>query len=338
MSLRGKPEYYHSVLKHIPPRPEPAFESSEMMERVWGRDWGCHDDVGVLTDIVLHRPGDENLVMTDEHYDPEIEALIDRDAQWYFRSDRAPDLALMQSQHDGLAQALRDNGVNVHYSGGSPLNPKAVFMRDTAIAVPGGAIICRMGPVGREHGTGRRGEEAYITRTLAELGVPILRTIHGTGLFEGGSFSFLDSKNAAVGMSYRQNEEAVRQIEEVLSVMGVRVHRVPLVGHSLHIDGAIVMIAKDLALVRVTRLPYWLFDLLDELGIRTIEAHPEDNEKVVNSLAIAPGKVLMCSGTERTTAALEKAGVEVIHLEYDEIHKSGGGIHCSTMPLRRERA
>ena len=60
--------------------------------------------------------------------------------------------------------------------------------------------------------------------------MPILRTIHGSGLFEGGSFAFINETAAVCGLSFRQNEEAARQIEEVLAVVGVRLIRVPSPG------------------------------------------------------------------------------------------------------------
>lgn len=115
---------------------------------------------------------------------------------------------------------------------------KAMYTRDNGMAVQGGAIIACMGPVGDDVGTGRRGKEAYVTRKLAELCMPILRAIHGGGPFEGGSFAWLDEQTAVVESSLRQNEETARQIEEVLAVQGMRLVRVPLTGHSLHLDGA----------------------------------------------------------------------------------------------------
>ena len=112
--------------------------------------------------------------------------------------------------------------------------------------------------------------------------MPILRTIHGKGLFEGGSFAYIDEKTAVIGLSYRQNKEAVRQIEEVLAVQGVKLIQIPLTGHSLHLDGAFNMIDHHLALVNSTRLPYWFLDLLKELKIHTIEIHHADNYMAVN--------------------------------------------------------
>jgi arginine deiminase len=39
-----------------------------------------------------------------------------------------------------------------------------------------------------------------------------------------------------------------------------------------------------------------------------------------------------------TTARLRDAGVEVRTVAYDEIHRNGGGVHCSTMELVRDPA
>ncbi|MFO8059189.1 MAG: arginine deiminase family protein [Bacillota bacterium] len=336
MSLKDTAQYYHIVLERISPRAEPAFEDPEMQQRVWGRRWGVHNDVGRLRMVLVHRPGDEVRVMSEDHYDPSIEALIDDREQWYFRSDCGPDLDRMQREHDSMVEVLKERGVQVEYVDCSRRDPKAVFVRDCAIAVRGGAVICRMGPVGEDFGTGRRGEERYVTQKLVEMGMPILRTIHGTGLLEGGSFCFLDEKHAAVGTSYRQNSVAVDQLRNVLHHQGVELIEVPLVGHSLHIDGAIVMIDHDRALVDVTRLPYWFLDTLRDLGVQTVRVDPRDQEKTVNCLALAPARVLMCSGSDWTADALDKLGVEVTQIPYDEHHKNGGGIHCSTMPVIRD--
>lgn len=333
--LRESEAYYHVVLERIPPRAEPAFESAQMQRRVWGREWGVSDDVGRLRLCVVHGPGDEINTIDGSQYDPDLDALINDREQWYWRDSTAPDLQRMQHEHDALVAALRDEGVEIECVGGSPGDPKAVFTRDQAIAVKGGAIICRMGPVGEEPGYGRRGEERYISSLIAGLGMPILRTIHGTGLFEGGSFCFLNAEVALAGMSHRQNEAGARQIEQVLEEQGVRLLRVPLTGHALHIDGGIVMVDHDKALVNMTRLPYWLPETLTSLGIQVIHAWPTEPWSV-NCLAVRPGKVVIPDDCARTVERLHSAGVETIEIPYSEIRKNGGGIHCSTLPLIRD--
>jgi hypothetical protein len=84
-----------------------------MQQRVWGRCWGVHDDVGPIRTVLVHRPGDEIRIMTADRYDPSIEALIDDEAQWYWRGDRAPDLPAIQKEHDALVAALAREGAEV---------------------------------------------------------------------------------------------------------------------------------------------------------------------------------------------------------------------------------
>ena len=339
MSLQNSGQYYHEVLKRIPPRDLPAFEDEAMQERVWGRRWGVYDDVGPVRVVLVHRPGDEMRIMTAERYDPSIEALIDDEAQWYWRGDRAPDVALMQKEHDALVDALRREGAEAVSVPGSLHDPKAMFTRDNGVIVSGGAILCRMGPVGARPGMGRRGEEAHVARVIAGLGMPILRTIHGRGLFEGGSFALLNGTTAVAGLSFRQNEEAARQIEEVLAVLGIRLIRVPLAGHALHIDGQLVMVDEGLALINIERTPYWFLDTLRDLKIRWVDVHHADNPRVLNCLAVRPGKVLLAiNNGDATAERLVDHGVEVVPLQYGECQRNGGGIHCSTLPIVRDRA
>jgi N-dimethylarginine dimethylaminohydrolase len=79
---------------------------------------------------------------------------------------------------------------------------------------------------------------------------------------------------------------------------------------------------------------------LDRLREQRIEAiHcPPGEEWAINSLCLRPGRVLMCDGYPRARQALERRGVEVVAIPYDEIQKAGGGIHCSTMELVRDPA
>jgi N-dimethylarginine dimethylaminohydrolase len=339
MELRQSPQYYHEVLKHMSPKPSPVFEEEDMQVRVWGRRWGVYDDVGSLRMVLVHRPGEEITIMRADKYDPELDALIDVEEQWYYRRREPPDLGKMQEEHDSLVAAMEAEGVQVVYMGCSPRDPKGMYTRDCVVAVEGGAIICRMGPVGEEHGTGRRGVEAYAARKLGEIGMPVLRTVHGAGLFEGGSFAWLNQGTAVIGLAYRQNEEGAKQVEEVLSAQGKQLIRVPLTGHSLHIDGALLMVSEDLALVNTSRLPYWFLDTLEELGIHAMEIHYKDDPMVINCLALAPGKVLYAiNNGEGTANQLVKAGVEIIPIDYSECQLNGGSIHCSTSPLIRDRS
>ncbi len=200
------------------------------------------------------------------------------------------------------------------------------------IAVDGGAIVTRLGP------RIRRGEEKPATQTLAHIGMPILRTVHGAGLMEGGSFAWLNEKTAVIGLSTRVNEEGARQVEEVLNAQGAEVIRVELTGYRLHIDGNLVMVDADTAIVNPTQLPFWFLGRLEEMGIRTVEVHPDDAIGTINCLAVRPGRVIMPEGvSQRTAERLDRLGVEIVTVPYAKTYLGGGGIHCSTSPLVRDR-
>lgn len=335
-SFKNSSQYYHMVLSKMIPQAEPAFQVADEQIRVWGKQWGVKNDVGKIRTILVHRPGNELKVITKDKYDECLEALIDTENQWYFRSDKEPDIVLMQKEHDELTRILKAEGIDVIYTDGSPRDPDAINVRDNGIVINGGVIITRMGIVGKQHGTGRRGEEAYVTRTLANIGMPILHTIHGAGIMEGGSFCLLDSNHAAIGLSYRGNVCAAEQIRHVLAIQNIELVEIPLTGFSLHLDSAIVMVDYDKALVNVEKLPYWFLDYLKKLNIKPIFTDYRDGAIGINCLAISPGRVLTYDDAPWTAERLAKENIEVIPLNYKECRKKGGGIHCGTLPLIRE--
>ncbi len=323
---------YDMTIKMFGPQAEPAFESSGELQASWGREWGCDNDVGQLRVVMMHRPGPEFDVIDRSKRIESIGSFGDPEEGWYFQSDTIPELADMQANHDALVRTLRDEGVEVIMVEGVTGNRfKSCYTRDSSFATKGGAIVCRLAA------RMRRGEELAVTRTLAGLGMPILRTIHGTGLMEGGSFAWINSKNAVVGRSIRVNDEGIAQVAEVLNRQGVELSVADLSGYSIHIDGAFLMVDVDLALIDAGRLPYSFIQKLRALNVRTIEITPEDNGWIVNGLAVRPGRVIMPHGLSGSTREeLDRHKVEVIELPYDDMHPNGGGIHCSTCPLVRD--
>jgi N-dimethylarginine dimethylaminohydrolase len=322
------PEAYHQSL--FPPLAEPPFENAEELERVWGARWGADSEVGRLRAVLVRRPGSELERIRADGWDESLGALVDPDEGWYWESESAPDLGLVGAQYEGLVAALEAEGVAVHYAEAADERfSKAMYMRDPLVTVPGGAIIGRLAP------RMRRGEEQSVARAVAGLGLPILRTIGGTGLVEGGSFAKLTPTVAAFGTSIRCNDEGARQLGEALRPLAIELMVVPLGGFTIHLDAAFGMVDVDKALVHAPGVPFSFLERLSELGIEAIWCHP-DELWAINSLVLAPGRVLMCEGCPWTSERLESRGVEVVAIPYDEIQKNGGGIHCSTMELIRD--
>ncbi|HJM93315.1 MAG: arginine deiminase family protein [Alphaproteobacteria bacterium] len=332
MAIPKNREIYGATIKMFGSEPEPPFEASERQIKDWGREWGCDNDVGQIRLVLMHRPGNEFDIIDPSKRIEEIGSFGDLQAGWYWQSEEIPPFDEMQAQHDALADTLRAEGAEVVYLEGVKENQfKSVYTRDSAFAIKGGAIVSRMAP------RMRQGEEQTVARTLANLGMPILRTISGNGMIEGGSFAWLNSRTAVVGRGIRVNDEAIEQTAEVLKRQGVDLLVVDLPAYSIHIDGWMLMIDVDLCLLDPRGLPYSFLENLRAMGIRTIEISPEDDAWIVNALAVRPGRVIMPGGTSNRTAdELDKHGIEIITVDYGKMQLGGGGIHCSTCPLIRE--
>ena len=324
---------YNRTIKLFGSHPEPSFESAEQQAAVWGREWGCDNDVGQIRLCLMHRPGDEMAIIDPASRIDEIGSYGDLDKGWYFQSDSIPDWDEFRAQHDGLVDLLRAEGVEVVFLDSVEADGiKSVYTRDSSVAVRGGAIVTRLAR------RIRRGEEAHVTRTLAGLGMPILRTLHGNALMEGGSFAWLNSNTAVIARSICVNDTGCDQVEQVLNSQGVELLRIDMTGYDIHIDGALTMIDVDLAIVDPDLLPYSFLQTLAALGIETIEIDEQDDPWIVNCLAVSPGRVIMPRGLSAATeAALQRRNVEVLEIDYDKVQLNGGGIHCSTCPLVRDR-
>jgi N-dimethylarginine dimethylaminohydrolase len=325
--MSGPPDLHQTRLESAA---EPPFHDE--LTAVWGAEWGASDEVGRLRRVLMRRPGDELAAVRADAWDEESQALVDPDGRWYWTDRTPPDLDKLHAQHAGLVSTLEAESVEVLLA--EPLGAgfsKAIYARDPLVTVPGGAIIGRMAV------RVRRGEEAAVTREVAAAGLPILSTITGTGTLEGGSFVKLRPGLAAFGTSIRCNPEGARQLGETLARIGWDLIVVPLPGYTIHLDLHLAMVDVGKAMVNAPGLPYGFLQRLQAEGIEII--YPDSSEAwSLNALCLRPGRVLMAEGSPRTAEILDRAGVAVVTVPYDEIHKNGGGVHCSTMELLRERA
>jgi N-dimethylarginine dimethylaminohydrolase len=330
MSPDRLPPDYHQLL--FPSEPEPPFLDPAELEHVWGAAWGSHDEVGPLRSVLVRPPGDALATIRGDTWDPAVQALVDPARRWYWTDPVPPDLELLAAQHRGLVDALEDSGAQVVSLPPLPAPfTKAMYVRDPLISVPGGVVVGRMAP------RMRRGEEADVTRAVATLGLPILATITGTGTLEGGSFLKLTPSLAAFGTSVRCNDAAAEQLREILARLGVELLVVPLAGFSIHLDLHLLMLDADKALVDAAGLPHWLPGRLRENGIEPLWPDPRE-PWALNALTVSPGSVLMADECPRTAELLAARGITVRTIPYGEIHKNGGGIHCSTNELLRDPA
>ena len=290
---------------------------TEDMKNLWG-DWGVCSEVDTLRDVIVRRPGAEI-----ENFD------------WQAARFRAPvDPERFRAQHDALMDIYRAHGVKVHYIEEQRADrPNAVFCRDLLLMTPEGAIVTRPAM------EARRGEERYMAKALADLGVPIIRTICGSATFEGAMGLWIDRHTIVLASGVRTNREGYEMVEYELRRMGVTdiIHMQIPYGHA-HIDGLLNMASHDVAVIHASQVPYDVCDALKKKGIKLLECPSRVEAKetlAINFVAIEPGTVVMPAGNPRTQELLEKNGIKVIPVDYDEVLKGYGAIHCCTAFLKR---
>ena len=298
-----------------------ALETSsrEELSTHWGGDWGCDSEVGTLKAVLLRRPG------------PEIEQVKDPEkCRWLGIMN--PKIA--REQHDALADTYRSHGISVHYVEKMREDrPNALFMRDTVLMAPEGAVI------GRQAMDCRRGEERFAAEALAALGVPIIRTISGDGIFEMACCLWADAKTVIIGTGNRANREGARQVEDVLRPMGVEnfLHLQIPYGYA-HIDSIVSFVDKKTAIIDPARFPWGVWNALRQKGYKILEApSPKETDNLaLNFVVDSPGSVVMASGFPETKKFLEHNNIQVKEVEISELRKGWGSIHCMTAVLKRE--
>jgi N-dimethylarginine dimethylaminohydrolase len=300
----------------------PALDSQmeQDLPLFWGGKWGCASECGPLRAVLLRRPGAEIENMADPRH-------------WRFSA--AMDPALARAQHDATAQAYRAAGVTVHYIEEMRVDrPNALFVRDNVFMTPEGAILARQAM------DVRRGEEMYVAMALARLGVPILRTISGRGVFEGACAMWVDEETVILGSGNRANAEGCAQVREVLQGLKVR-HFIDFpipYGHA-HIDGFINILDRDLALIFPWQVPHQVWQALRDRGFQVLTCPSLEELKfgsATNFVAVGPRRIIAVKGNPKTKSLLESAGVEVTEVDVSELRKGRGAIHCMTAFLARE--
>lgn len=282
---------------------------------------GIDSEYAELKQVLLYRPGQELAASADFKAVQMLEPL---------------DIGKAIDQHDAMAQAYRDNGVTVHYAEvvGQAPTPNQMFMADLFVMTPEGAIIAR--PASEV----RAGEERWAARKIADLGIPIVRSVSGRGTFEGADLMWLDPKTAIIGRGLRTNDEAIEQIASILADMGVDLIDVDMPVGTMHLMGMLRFLDKDLALAWPVRLVHRAVDALRERGYRVV-FFPDEKEArdgmAFNLVNLGPGKVLMATGNPITERFFIELGVECITTPVDELAKAAGAIGCLTGILERAK-
>ncbi len=281
--------------------------------------FGAQSMTAPLVDVLVQRPGWA------------FGAAFDDPAHGFLHP---VDLERAQREHDAFSELLARLGVRVHELGAAETaHPDLTYAFDPALVTDRGTIALRSGK------PTRRGEEAVIEAWLAARGVPTLGRVEAPGCVDGGDTFWLRPDLFCVGRTLRTNAEGARQLAALVGG-DVRVFDVPYWrgdAELVHLLSVISPVADDLAVVYLPLLPVGLWELLGDLGIRTIAVPDEEFATLgCNVLAVRPGVCVVAAGNPATRRALEAAGCEVHAYEALEIGINGsGGPTCLTRPILR---
>jgi dimethylargininase len=280
-------------------------------------DFGCASMTGALQRVLVRPPLPGDLAGW-------------RAAGWHAE----PDLAAARAEHEAFCLLLEGAGAEIVLSQHDPGNPDAIYTYDPVLVGREGAVLLRPGKLGR------RGEPAAMAPSLEAAGVPIVATLEGSALAEGGDTVWLDARTLLVGIGYRTNEAAIGVLEAAFPGVDVVAFDLPHwngEGEVLHLMSFISPLDRDLALVYPKLAPVRLLRLFAEREIRLLEV-PDDEfaSQGPNVLALGPRRALALEGNSETRRRMERAGVDVAVYRGDEISRKGdGGPTCLTRPLLR---
>ncbi|GHD43600.1 hypothetical protein GCM10017083_09970 [Thalassobaculum fulvum] len=281
---------------------------------------GIDSEYGRLRSVLLHRPGGELAAALD---DPDSVQML------------APlDIARAGEQHDAMAEAYRAAGVAVEYvePSGQP-TPNQMFCADLFVMTPEGAILARPAS------TVRAGEERWVARRLADMGVPILRTLTGNAVFEGADLMWVDPETVMIGLGLRTNEEAASQIAAVLEEVGIETLAVDIPYGTMHFMGMLRIVDEDLAICWPRRTPFAAVRALQERGHDIVWLPDEDDNvlnRALNVVTLGPRRILMLAGYPSVQKVYEAAGIECVTVDGSELVKAAGAIGCLTGVVSRD--
>ena len=182
-------------------------------------------------------------------------------------------------EYKKLEAVFRLHGVDVHYIRPEALQPGArlekynlMFARDLFFNTKEGAVLARMGSLVRA------GEEKFAMLALAQLAIPINKTIGNNGIFEGADALWLNPKTVLCGLGRRTNRDGLQQVRAVLKTQGVETLAVDLPAATQHLLGVLHIVDKNLALVRTSVVPKRMLNILKSAGIAVIPVSETEEE------------------------------------------------------------
>ncbi|MGC1813279.1 MAG: arginine deiminase family protein [Solirubrobacterales bacterium] len=282
--------------------------------------WGVDSEYGRMLDVLLCPP--------DSFRWRETSAITRATLEAGHRFD--PEVVV--EQHAGLVAAYEEAGVRCHFLETEPALPYAVFTRDSSTMGPNGAVITQPAQ------WWRRGEYAPAIRFYERAGIPI-RGMITAGSLEGGDVMIVEPGAVLIGTGEgRTQEVAAAQLAAWYREVGWEARVQPFPERYVHIDVLVAVLAEKLAAVCSEVLPDGLVEWLRAKDFDLIHVSEEQAFTLgVNAISVGGDRVISAAGAAELNGALRSRGLEVIELDLSMFTLGGGGPHCLSQALRRER-
>ena len=227
-----------------------------------------------------------------------------------------PDLMRMQAAHDAYVATLRETGAQVVELAALETFPDSVFVEDTALCLPKGAILMRPGA------PSRAGEVAEMAPAL-HAHFQDVREITGPGHIEGGDI-LTTAKEILVGLSDRTDQAGVDEVSELVADWGCTVRTVTIPDGVLHFKTDCSVLDNDTILSTQRLETSGCFT--DYNVIHTCEGE----EAAANAIRFNQF-VIMAAGFPKTAKRLRDAGYGVREIDNTECAKLDGGMSCLSL-------
>lgn len=282
--------------------------------------WGVDSEHGRLLDVLVCRPDNFRWLPTSAISRATLDAGHQLDAE------------LAASQHAALVSAYEEAGVRVHFLDPDPPLPYQVFTRDSSTMGPNGTVVTQPAQ------WWRRGEYAPVIRFHQEAEIPI-RGMITAGTLEGGDVMIVEPGSVVIGAGETRTQEvAASQLAGWFREDGWEARVQPIPERYVHIDVLIAILGEKLAAACTEVLPAAAVEWLRGKGFDLIEVSEEQAFTLgVNAISLGGERVLSAAGAGELNAALRDRGLEVIEVDLSMFTLGGGGPHCLSQALRRER-
>ena len=228
----------------------------------------------------------------------------------------SPNYELMLSHHVDYVAALREAGASVTEL--EPLEdfPDSVFVEDSALCLPEGAVLMKPGA------PSRFGEVSEIEPVLNDFFSEV-RSISGNGTIEAGDI-LVTPREVLVGRSARTNRLGIVELREILKGWNYNLRDISVPNGVLHFKSDCSLLDANTVLSTKRLAASKCFDNYD-----VILTH-EGEEAAANAIRYND-YVIMAAGFPKTAKLLADFGYNVKEIGNSECAKIDGGMSCLSL-------